>query len=138
MAREQRELGLAMKKRQSLRNSLFALLVLYGQQSVAEYPKFADNPHLTAGRSVWLDSCEGCHGYGIAGAPMPTDAEAWKPRLEKPLNLLYQHALEGFFGPADTMMPARGGNDALSDEEVKSAVDYMLEFARLHGLPKTK
>lgn len=116
-----------------LRKVMAGLLVLCGQQAVADYPQFADDPQLSAGRAVWIGTCEGCHGYGFAGAPMPTDAQAWQPRLDKPIELLYQHALEGFFGPDDTMMPARGGNDALTDAEVKSAVDYMVEFARQHA-----
>ena len=44
-------------------------------------------------------------------------------------SVLYSHAIEGFFGPDDTMMPARGGNPDLTDEEVKLAVDYMLALA---------
>ena len=40
--------------------------------------------------------------------------------------VLLQHALNGFQGPSGSEMPARGGNDALSDEQVKNAVEYML------------
>ena len=91
-------------------------------------------PGLEAGRAVWVANCMTCHGYGIAGAPIPTDPEAWAARLEKPRETLYDHALNGFFGPDDTMMPARGGNDALTDEEVKRAVDYMAAVAALAQL----
>jgi cytochrome c5 len=54
----------------------------------------------------------------------------WETRLEKDTATLYTHALEGFIGPDYSMMPARGGNEELSDYEVKAAVDYMLFLAR--------
>ena len=85
---------------------------------------------MAQGRALWLESCEGCHGYGIAGAPIPMEPAAWAPRLAKGQETLYRHAIEGFFGPDDTMMPARGGNPALTDPEVKAAVDYMTGLAR--------
>jgi cytochrome c5 len=34
---------------------------------------------------------------------------------------LYKHGLEGF-----KMMPAKGGNTALKDNEVQAAIDYMV------------
>ncbi|MGB0712252.1 MAG: c-type cytochrome, partial [Gammaproteobacteria bacterium] len=87
---------------------------------------------LEQGRQLWLDNCEGCHGYGTAGAPIPMIPGEWKPRLAQDKAVLYRHAIEGFFGPDDAMMPARGGNDALSDAEVRAAVDYMTTLARHH------
>lgn len=84
---------------------------------------------LVQGRTLWLDNCEGCHGYGIAGAPIPMQPDEWRARLEQPKAVLYGHAIEGFFGPDDTMMPARGGNPALTDKQVKLAVDYMTALA---------
>lgn len=106
-------------------------LLVSGPVAAEKYPRFAE-PELDAGRVIWLESCEGCHGYGIAGAPVPMNAEDWRERLERPMETLYTHALEGFFGPDDTMMPARGGNPALSDDEVRQAVDYMTRLARLY------
>lgn len=101
---------------------------------------WADNPayyqfegdHLAQGRSLWLENCEGCHGYGIAGAPIPTAPHDWAPRIRQPIDTLYTHAIEGFFGSDDTMMPPRGGNASLSDDQVKAAVDYMVTLARHH------
>lgn len=89
------------------------------------YPEYAD-ARLRAGRAVWMGTCEGCHGYGIAGSPKIGDQAAWAPRIAKGRETLYAHALEGFFGKGSTHMPPRGGNDALSDDEVKMAVDYMV------------
>ena len=43
--------------------------------------------------------------------------------------VLYAHAINGFFGPEDTMMPERGGNPELSDTQVRAAVDYMTALA---------
>ncbi len=84
---------------------------------------------LQQGRQIWLANCEGCHGYGIAGAPVPMAPAEWAPRLGKGKSVLYEHAINGYFGVDDTMMPARGGNPDLSDDEVRSAVDYMTALA---------
>ncbi len=88
-----------------------------------------DGDALASGRTLWLENCEGCHGYGVAGAPIPMQADEWKQRVTKDRQVLYGHAINGFFGPDDTMMPERGGNPELSDEQVKRAVDYMVELA---------
>ena len=91
------------------------------------YPDISDA--LADGKRLWLANCEGCHGYGIAGAPIPMKASHWEKRVMKPRQELYKHAINGFFGPDDTYMPARGGNDTLTDDEVVLAVDYMLALA---------
>jgi cytochrome c5 len=65
------------------------------------------------------------HAAGVAGAPKPGDKADWGPRIAKGKDLLYKHALEGFTGEKG-MMPARGGSTTLSDDDVKSAVDYMV------------
>ena len=40
-----------------------------------DWPQF-EGQTLALGRGVWLDNCEGCHAYGIAGAPLAGDAQA--------------------------------------------------------------
>jgi len=74
-------------------------------------------------------SCAACHASGIAGAPMVGDAAAWSSRISQGIDSLYEHAINGFQGNAG-MMPAKGGNMALSDDSVKAAVDYMLEESK--------
>ena len=59
-------------------------------------------------------------------------ADQWQARVIKNRQLLYAHAINGFFGPDDTMMPERGGNPELTDEQVKLAVDYMVELAKFY------
>jgi cytochrome c5 len=80
---------------------------------------------LARGQSVWIGNCLRCHASGLAGAPVIATA-AWGPRAAKGLDTLFAHALNGFEGPTGTQMPARGGNPALSDDEVKSAVRFMV------------
>jgi cytochrome c5 len=108
-----------------------ALLVLAAGSVIADaspYRQFAAE-QLVQGRTIWLENCEGCHGYGTAGAPIPMVADDWRERLKKPRPVLYRHAIDGFFGPDDAMMPPRGGNDSLTDNEVRAAVDYMAALA---------
>ena len=93
--------------------------------NASSFPEFADSG-LQRGRSVWLGSCKVCHATGLAGAPKIGNRSAWQARIAQGKATLYQHALNGFMGPAGTEMPARGGNDALSDSEIKAAVDYMV------------
>ncbi len=94
--------------------------------------------HLTQGRALWLANCEGCHGYGIAGAPIPMDPSDWASRLKQERSVLYDRAINGFFGPDDTMMPERGGNPNLSDTEIMAAVDYMAALATYYIQRKRK
>jgi cytochrome c5 len=79
---------------------------------------------LALGEKVFGATCVTCHGAGVLGAPKVGDKTAWGPRLAQGKEALYTHALDGF-----KMMPARGGNAALKDEEVKAAIDYMVSKA---------
>lgn len=90
-----------------------------------KFPEFPD-PRLKQGRAVWLGTCEACHANDVAGAPLVSNKTAWAPRAAKGREALYRSALIGLTGPMGTQMPPRGGNDKLSDDQVKSAVDYML------------
>ena len=85
-------------------------------------------PHFEAldhGRTVWLGTCRACHATGFADAPPVTDFARWRERLEQPRSELHRHAIEGFYGTDYAFMPPRGGNAALSDPDVRAAVDYM-------------
>ncbi len=77
------------------------------------------------GKKVYGSVCSMCHAAGVAGAPKPGDKADWGPRIAQGKDTLYKHAVEGFTG-AKGMMPARGGGSALTDDELKAAVDYMV------------
>ena len=72
------------------------------------------------------DSCTACHESGIAGAPRVGQIDAWSARIAQGMDILYDHAINGYTGK-DGLMPAKGGNMALLDESVKAAVDFMVE-----------
>ena len=95
-----------------------------------EPPGDEHSDELRVGRELWLDNCENCHGHGVADAPVPMRPDDWRSRVAKQRSVLYRHAIDGFIGPDYSMMPARGGNDDLSDTEVVAAVDYMVFLAR--------
>lgn len=76
------------------------------------------------GARVYNKTCFVCHGSGAGGAPMLGSREDWAPRIAQGENVLYQHAIGGFTGDKG-VMPAKGANASLSDDEVKAAVDYM-------------
>ena len=83
----------------------------------------------TVGKSVFGKTCAMCHAAGVAGAPKPGDKADWGPRIAQGMETLYKHAMEGFTG-AKGQMPARGGSPALTDDEVKAAVNYMADQSR--------
>ena len=64
--------------------------------------------------------------FGFLGRVYPK--ADWAPRISQGKDTLYKHAIEGFNG-AKGNMPARGGSTTLSDDEVKSAVDYMVALS---------
>ena len=77
------------------------------------------------GAGVYQSACMACHAAGIAGAPRVGDAAAWAERIAQGNETLYTNAIQGLQGQAG-VMPAKGGNMSLSDDEVKAAVDHMV------------
>jgi cytochrome c5 len=85
-------------------------------------PAAEAGPALADGKSVYDAVCAGCHGTGAAGAPKLGDAAAWGPRLGGGSEPLYQAATAG-----KGAMPPKGGRPDLSDEQIRMAVDYMVQ-----------
>lgn len=77
------------------------------------------------GAVIYDNLCAGCHKSGAGGAPMLT-AAGLGARAGQGKDTLHKHAIEGYQGTAG-VMPAKGGNPALTDEQVKVAVDWMLD-----------
>jgi len=81
------------------------------------------------GKKVYEGLCQACHGTGAAGAPKAGDKGAWGPRIGQGKDTLFKHAIAGFTGKTGTM-PAKGGNPALSDAEVKAAVEHLIGLSK--------
>ena len=77
------------------------------------------------GKKVFEQVCTVCHTPGLVGAPKFGDKAAWAPRLATGMPALYNAALHGL-----NAMPPKGGDAALSDDEVKAAVNYMAAAAK--------
>lgn len=93
---------------------------------------FAAGSAAAQGKAVFDKTCALCHATGLAGAPKYGNAKDWAPRVKTGLPALYRSALEG----TARGMPGKGGNLALSDAEVKAAVDYMV--AAVSAAPAAK
>ena len=76
-------------------------------------------------KKIYNGMCVACHGAGVAGAPRVGDKGAWAERIDKGASTLYANAINGVQGSSG-VMPAKGGNPALSDDEIKAVVDYMV------------
>lgn len=94
-----------------------------GEVNTAEVTQAAASSSGAAdGKSVYDSVCMACHATGAAGAPKTGDTGAWTARIDKGMDTLVDHAINGF-----NAMPPRGGNAGLSDEEVRAAVQYMVD-----------
>lgn len=93
------------------------------EAQVAATPAAA--PVNEAGKKVFGSTCSMCHASGAAGAPISGNKDEWAPRIATGIDTLHKHAIEGYTGEKG-MMPAKGGNASLSDDDVKAAVDYMV------------
>lgn len=83
----------------------------------------------TLGKSIYNKTCALCHAAGVAGAPKPGDKADWEPRIAQGMDALFKHSIEGYTG-SKGLMPAKGGNPALTDDEMKAAVQYMVDRSR--------
>ena len=77
------------------------------------------------GKTVYNTVCAGCHGAGVMGAPKFGDKGAWTPRIAQGMPTLVKNAINGI-----RAMPPRGGSASLTDDEVKGAVEYMVNGSK--------
>ena len=89
-------------------------------EPVAQAPAGGDS-----GKTVYDSLCFTCHAQGIAGAPKFGDMAVWEAHIEKGRDTNLANAINGFTGSSG-IMPPKGGNPGLSDEEIAAAVDYMM------------
>jgi c(7)-type cytochrome triheme protein len=81
----------------------------------------ADAPN---GKALFDKTCAPCHLTGAAGAPKLGDSAAWAPRVKTGVAALFTSATKG-----KGVMPPRGGNAALTDDEIRAIVGYMVAQA---------
>lgn len=85
----------------------------------------AAEPTAKSGADVYASACFACHGTGAAGAPIVGDKAAWSARIGQGSETLYANAINGL-----NAMPAKGGRADLSDDTIKSIVDYMVSESK--------
>lgn len=79
---------------------------------------------LKKGQQVVVEHCVVCHEHGLRGAPMIGRYDMWAPRTAKGEDVLLNNAINGL-----NMMPPRGGNPNLTNDEILYAVRYMLRLS---------
>jgi cytochrome c5 len=77
-----------------------------------------------AAPALYTQTCQACHGAGLAGAPKVGDKAAWAPRVAQGIDALTANAIKG-----KNAMPPKGGSSA-SDADIKAVVTYMVNASK--------
>ena len=77
-----------------------------------------------SGEQVY-SKCQSCHDSGIMDAPKFGSLEDWAPRIERGIDNLLTIAIAGKGG-----MPPKGTCMDCSDNELKSAIQYIIDNAK--------
>lgn len=77
-----------------------------------------------SGEDVYNAACMACHTTGAGGAPKIGEAAGWADRIAKGTDVLYSAGINGVPG---TGMIAKGGCMNCSDDEIKAAVDFIVQ-----------
>ncbi|MCK5855318.1 MAG: c-type cytochrome [Sulfurovaceae bacterium] len=113
-------------------NSLQVAVVAESLKPIGSVVTTADEPVAEApastgsadGEAIYNATCKACHATGVAGAPLFGDKAKWEPRVATGLDAMMKTAING-----KGAMPPKGGNTALSDDELKASVLYMTKAA---------
>jgi cytochrome c5 len=82
-----------------------------------------------SGKQIYDTVCMSCHSTGLPNVPQLGNAADWEERIAQG-EALYENAINGYTGSSGMMMPPKGGNPSLSDDEVRAAVDYIVESSQ--------
>ena len=74
------------------------------------------------GATVYGGLCKACHDAGVAGAPIPGSEPMAAREAERGIDGMVQNVINGL-----NAMPPKGGNMALTDEQIQAAVEFMLQ-----------
>jgi cytochrome c5 len=77
------------------------------------------------GKEIYDTKCFTCHATGVAGAPKFGDKDAWAPRIEQGIDALLATSIKG-----KGAMPPKGTCMDCTDEDLKSAIQYMVDAAK--------
>ena len=78
-----------------------------------------------SGADIYTASCAACHAIGVAGAPKFGSAADWGPRAANGMDSLMANAINGI-----NAMPPRGTCASCSDDEIKAAIEHMVDSAK--------
>jgi cytochrome c len=87
-------------------------------------PEVKEDKAAHPGKAAYDASCAVCHTTDAMGAPAVGDKKAWTATLKKGVEAVKHNAIVGING-----MPPRGGS-SLSDADMNTAVDYMIEASK--------
>jgi cytochrome c5 len=82
-------------------------------------------PAAADGKKVYDTTCMACHATGAANAPKLGDKAAWAPRIKSGAGSLVKSVLNG-----KGAMPPKGGSAALSEAEIRAAVEYLVSQSK--------
>jgi cytochrome c5 len=84
---------------------------------------------LSSGKAIYERTCVACHGTdGTGNVPGAPDFTAADGPLSKPDEILVRHVTDGFQSPGSALaMPAKGGNPALGENDIRAVVGYLRE-----------
>ena len=71
-------------------------------------------------KSLYIQSCYGCHSSGAAGAPRSGDAEQWALRLQKGMDTLLTNTISGI-----NSMPPKGMCMNCSDDDFRALILFL-------------
>ncbi len=85
----------------------------------------AAKPAAADGKAVYDKVCFACHQQSVAGSPPLGDKAAWAPRIQTGVDAMVQTVIKG-----KGAMPPKAGNPALSETEIRAAVEFMVSQSK--------
>jgi cytochrome c5 len=82
-------------------------------------------PGAADGKALYDKVCVACHQQSVAGSPPLGDKAAWAPRVQTGVDALVQSVIKG-----KGAMPPKAGNPALSEAEIRAAVEFMVSQSK--------
>ncbi|MFJ0786865.1 c-type cytochrome, partial [Bordetella bronchiseptica] len=78
-----------------------------------------------AGEKLYKATCFACHATGVANAPKFGDKAAWAPYIQTGMDAMLKVAMQG-----KGAMPPKGGAATASEDDIRAAIEYMVNAAK--------